>query len=483
MTVTPTDTDERTSGRVAAPQDDALGDDDGVALVARVAAGEVTPTELATAAIARAEAVEPSINAIVTADYERALATAAASPSGALAGLPMFIKDMTPIQGLPTTYGSRSMIDSSPAVETGDFAKMFEAFGTVLLGTSSMPEYGLTCTTEVVDAPPTRNPWNLAHSVGGSSGGAGALVAAGVLPMATSADGGGSTRIPASVNGLVGLKPTRERLVGGPDDAKMPINLVTYGVVTRTVRDTCAFFAAAEGYHHNNRLPPMGLVDRPLDRPLRIGVVDSSPANSTLDGPTHAALAATGDLLASLGHSVESVALPVDGSFTDDFVLYWASAALSLQLGGKKLIHPEFQADRLTPFTQGLAHHAKRHAWRIPGAIRRLRKASAMIEQGLGRNDLLLSPTMGHLTPEIGHLSLELSFDEHMERMAPWAAFTPLANVTGTPALSLPLGHDEDHNLPIGMHFMARFGQDRLLLELALQLEAAQPFRRNTPDD
>ena len=471
-------TSEQT-GSINAYRDDALADHDAVALVEMLATGEVSATELATATIERAEAVEPSINAIVTPDFERGLAAAATNPTGSLGGLPMFVKDMTPIAGLPTTYGSDSMVDSPAATETGQFAEMFDALGTVLLGTTSMPEYGLTCTTEFVEAEPTRNPWNLGRSCGGSSGGSGALVAAGVLPMATSADGGGSTRIPAAANGLVGLKPTRERLLGGPDDPKLPVNLVSYGVLTRTVRDTCAFYAAAEAHYHDHRLPLMGLVDRPLDRSLRIGVVDSSPANRSIDAPTRSSLEHTASLLESLGHHVEPIELPFTDQFTDDFILYWASSAMALQLGGKKLVHPDFDAERLTPFTKSLARHGKRNAVRLPGAIKRLRKSNDDFNKGMGRNDLLVSPTLGHLTPELGHISLAVDSDEHMARVSPWVAFTPIANATGAPALSLPLGHDDEHNLPVGMHFMARYGQDRLLLELALQLEQASPFRRN----
>ncbi len=472
------DTPEPT-GSINAYRDDALANHDAVALMELLSTGEVNATELATAVIERAESVEPALNAIVTPDYDRGLAAAASDRPGPFGGLPMFVKDMTPIAGLPTTYGSDSMIDSPPATETGQFAEMVDAFGTVLLGTTTMPEYGLTCTTEFVDAPPTRNPWNLGRSCGGSSGGSGALVAAGVLPMATSADGGGSTRIPAAANGLVGLKPTRERLLGNPDDPKLPVNLVSYGMLTRTVRDTCAFYAAAEEHYHNPQLPPMGLVDRPLDRPLRIGVVDSSPANRSIDAPTRACLEETTRLLESLGHFVEPVELPFTDQFTDDFILYWASSAMALQLGGKKLVHPDFDADRLTPFTKSLANHGKRNALRLLGAIKRLRKSTAQLSEAIGRNDLLVSPTLGHLTPELGSISLASDSDDHMARVSPWVAFTPLANAAGTPAISLPLGHDEQHNLPIGMHFMARYGQDRVLLELALQLEQASPFRTN----
>jgi len=466
-------------GVAAASSDDVLGTHDANGIARLVALRELHPREVVAATIERARSVEPGINAIVTEDFDRARESAESELTGAFAGLPMFVKDMTPVAGLRTGCGSDSMATSAPATRSAPLVQQFEAMGMVVLGKSSLPEYGLTCSTEFPDSPPTRNPWNLGHTAGGSSGGASALVAAGVVPMAHAADGGGSIRIPASACGLVGLKASRGRIIESPNDDKQPVSIGASGVVSRTVRDTCAFFAAAELLYHAPGLVPIGLVERPLDRPLNIGVVEQPPIDAETDAPTVDAVRATVTLLESLGHSVEPIASPVTAQFGDDFVLYWAVLAQALQAGGTKLIHPDFDAAALTDFTKGMARYARRNVAKVPGAIKRLRGSTHDFNRGLGRHDLYLSPVTGHLTPEIGHIDMALSYEELMPRVLSWACFTAINNATGTPAITLPLAHHDPTNLPIGMHFGARLGQERLLLELALQLEAAKPFRRN----
>ncbi len=463
---------------VHAGANDVLADHDAVELAGLVARRQVSPLEMVEAAIARAEAVEPSINAIVTTDFDRARSRATTELEGALPGVPTFIKDMTPVAGLVTGCGSDSMAGSAPATESAPIVDMFESFGMVSLGKSSLPEYGLTCSTEFPDAPPTRNPWNLGHSVGGSSGGAAALVAAGVVPVAHAADGGGSIRIPAAACGLVGLKTSRGRIVEPPNDEKMPVKIGVSGVVTRSVRDTCAVLAAAEDFHHDPRLPLVGMVDRPLTRQLRIGFLTTSLLDIEVDAATKVAVHDAAALAESLGHDVEEVEVPVSAGFADDFLLYWAVLALAIERGGQKVIHPDFDASGLTDFTRGLARHAKRNPHKIPGAIRRLRQSEAEFNEGLGRRDILISPTVSHLPPPLGEMGMHKSYDELIPKVLGWASFTALANATGAPGLSLPLGHDAASNLPVGVHFGARTGQERLLLELALQLEEASPFQR-----
>lgn len=464
--------------RICSKVDDAIGDHDGVALADLVQQGELSPNDVVTAAIGRAEGVEPALNAIVATDYDRAIEAAERGPRGAFGGVPTFIKDMNAIASQQTLNGSAALTRSAPADKNDAVVDMFEELGTVRLGKSTLPEFGLTCGTEFADGTATHNPWNLRHGVGGSSGGAAALVAAEVVPFAHAADGGGSIRIPAAACGLVGLKASRGRIVGPLGDAAAPINLVAHGIVSRTVRDTCSFMAAAERIHHDPALAPVGLVDRPLDRPLRIGVLYDTPADGNIDEPTVLALDDTVALLESLGHMVQAIPSPVPNRFVDDFLLYWATAAMALQLGGKRLVDPAFEASALTDFTKGLARHAKRRAPKIPGAIRRLRRANDLFCAGLGPCDIMMSPTVGHVTPEVGHFDMRLPYDELMPRVIGWACFTGLANVAGTPGISLPLAHHEPLNLPIGIHFGARTGQERLLLRLALQLEEAQPFRR-----
>ena len=467
-----------------ADRNDVLSDHDAVGLGELVAAGEVTPLELLDATIARAEAVNGDINAIVSKDYDRArdraarATTPASDRVGPFDGVPMFIKDMGVVEGLQTGFGSGSMASSAPAKADDPVVAMIRGFGMTLPGTSTTPEFGLTCSTEFPDAPPTRNPWNPDHTASGSSGGAAALVAAGVSPMAHGGDGGGSLRLPASACGLVGLKASRHRLIGLEGDDKMPVEISVAGVMSCTVRDTCTFMAEAERHHHSAKLPPLGLVDRPLDRPLRIGVLVDVPTDAVVEPQVRSAVDDTVNLLESLGHRVDATESPIGQQFEQDFILYWAFLALSLQKGGRKIIHPDFDASGLSPFVNGLSDFALRNLYRLPAAVRRLRRSTEVLTKGFGSHDLLLTPTAARRTPELGFFDINQPFDALMPKMAQWACYTPMANTSGLPAISLPLGHDHELNLPIGMQFLGRMGQERLLLELALQLEAAQPFRR-----
>ena len=256
----------------------------------------------------------------------------------------------------------------------------------------------------------------------------------------------------------------------------MPVDIGGEGVLTRSVRDQCAFYAAAETAFHHPPLPPVGLVDRPLDRPLRIAFHVDSPA-AEVDTATAEGLRRTVDLLTSLGHEVTEVQPAVGQHFVDDFILYWALAALTVERFGPRLVDPAFDRQRLTPFTKTLAVHARRNLHRAPAAIRRLKASTHQVDARLGHHDVLLHPTMGRVTPELGWLHTGLDFETAMPRMLSWASFTALYNASGHPAMSLPLAHDDATNTPIGMHFTARWGQERTLLELGLQLEAAQPFR------
>ena len=296
--------------------------------------------------------------------------------------------------------------------------------------------------------------------------------------MAHGGDGGGSLRLPASACGLVGLKPSRHRLIALEGDDKMPVEIGVPGVMSRTVRDTCAFMAAAEERFHSPKLPPLGRVDRPTERALRIGVLIDVPTDAVVEPEVRAATEQTVALLESLGHRCETIESPIGRQFEQDFILYWAFLALALQRGGRKIIHPDFDPTGLSPFVAGLANYALRNMHRLPAAVRRLRRSTDLLTNGFRSNDLIVTPTAARRTPELGYFDINQPFDDLMPKMAQWACYTPMANSSGLPAISLPLGHDDEYNLPIGMQFVARTGHERLLLELALQLEAAQPFRQ-----
>lgn len=457
--------------------DDVLADHDAVELARLVRNREVSAAEMAGAAIARAERVQPKLAAIAHALYDEALAKAKAPLAGTFAGVPTFIKDTTDVLGAPTRLGSQA-IGKRPAKADAAFTKLLAAQGTVLLGKTNMSELGFNATTEPQGGTPTRNPWNTDYSPGGSSGGSAALVAAGVVPLAHGNDGGGSLRIPAACCGLFALKPTRGRLPAYEAARQLPINIVCDGVITRSVRDTAHFYAGAEHYFSNRKLPPIGLVEGPSERRLRIGLALDSIGVDPTDAPTRAAVLDVARHLESLGHTVEEIRIPsAIQSLPSDFILYWAMIAYSSTTFGKFAISSDFDVSRIDGLTGGLARFYKSRYLQTPGALLRLARSARLYARTLTNYDALLTPVVGHTTPKLGHLSPHLDFQTLLPRLRNFVAFSPLNNATGSPAMSLPLGSTST-GLPIGVHFAGRHGEERTLLELAYELEQSQPFRR-----
>jgi amidase len=464
--------------RVHAFRDDAIGDLDSVGVAAAVAAGSISAREATEAVIARAEALNPVLNAIQTPDFERALAASERPSAGILSGVPSFVKDNTAVAGLPTDQGSLA-VRSRPATSDAPFTEQLRSTGLGVLGKTTMPEFGWNASAEWATLPPTRNPWHTEHSAGGSSGGAAALVAAGVVTIAHANDGGGSIRIPAAACGLVGLKPTRDRVAPAAEAASMPVDVVSNGVVTRTVRDTAHFLAGTQQFRAPAALRPLGLVEGPSDRRLRIGLVLDSVTGHPTDDGCRAAVLATVERLTALGHDVVEVPVPGDAvRFMHAFKHYWALLAFSTHHFGKHAMHsPDFDRRLTDPLTRGLARRFVRNAWRTPGAIRTLKRSEQLYQQAFADVDLIVSPTLGYVTPRLGHLSPAVDFDVLFERLVQYAAFTPLNNASGGPAISLPLEQTPDGR-PIGVHFSAVHGDEQTLLELAYELEADRPFAR-----
>ncbi|AWB94068.1 amidase [Aeromicrobium chenweiae] len=463
--------------RVHAFGDDALGDLDSVGVAAAVADGRISAREAAEAAIARVELVNPSLNAVQRPDYERALAAVERTPTGLLAGVPTFVKDNTDVAGLPSDQGSLA-VKARPATANAPFTDQLLSAGLTVLGKSTMPEFGFNATTEYATLPPTRNPWHTGYSAGASSGGAAALVASGAVPIAHANDGGGSIRIPAAACGLVGLKPTRDRVVPAAESATLPVDIVSNGVLTRTVRDTAHFMAATQAYRPAPGMRPLGLVEGPADRRLRIGLILDSVTGIATDEDTRQAVLSAADLLGSLGHDVMEVELPVDRRFMEDFKHYWGLLAFATQHFGRKVMSPDFDKTLTDPLTRGLARQFVRRAWRTPMAIAGLKRSTAAYRAAFEDVDLIVSPTLGYTTPELGYLSPAVEpFSLMFERLVRYAAFTPLNNASGGPAVSLPLGRSSAQ-MPIGVHFSADHGDEQTLLEIAYELESAQPFAR-----
>jgi len=457
-------------------RDDVLAEHDAVALAEMLRNHEVSPAELVEAAIARVEKVDHILRAVEVPLYEQAREQAQHKTTGIFAGVPTFIKDNTDIAGQPTRHGSQA-VPVMPAKEHGTFAKQFLSLGFTLLGKTRLPEFGFNCSTEFDGLAPTANPWNTEYSCGGSSGGAAALVAAGVVPLAHANDGGGSIRIPAACCGLVGLKVSRGRFVTHEMAKSLPINVVCDGVVTRTVRDTAFFVAGAESYRRNPKLPQVGLVEGPGKRRLRIGMVTDSltgkPCPETL-----AVVERTAALLEGLGHSVEPLAhKPVKAAFVNDFLDYWSFLAFMTGILGKQKFGKQFEPGKLDGFTKGLASRFRSRGWRIPLVLLRLKGTESQFARGTLGLDAVLTPVLGHVTPKLGYVSPDVPFDLLLERLMAYAAYTPLNNANGTPAIALPVGLSSG-GLPIGIQLASAMGNERTLLELAYEVEHENPWPR-----
>ncbi len=458
--------------------DDALGDGDGVAVAAAIRSGEISAAEALEAALGRIDKVNPHLNAIAVDDRERARDRALDSdfPAGSFAGVPSIIKNNTLFEGLPTQSGSAA-VPARPATANEPFTDQLLSTGVNIVGASTLPAFGLTASTEYVDRDPTRNPWDSDYSSGASSGGSAALVASGALPIAHGNDGGGSIRIPAAACGLVGLKPSRGRVIPSPTGKILPINIICDGMLTRTVRDTAHFISDVEKYRRPANLPLVGLVDGPGRRRLRCAVLTDTVSGAPIDDDTATAIDGAVALLTSLGHEVETIPLPVDGAFARQFTEYWAMLAFAVDRLGKRAIRDGFDHDALDPFTLGLSRKYRRAFWRTPASLLGLRRATARVRSVFERFDVLMSPTLGHATPKIGYLDPAGDFDVIFQRLVRYVAFTPANNTSGLPAISLPMAQTSE-GLPLGIHFSADLGRERTLLELAFEIEAAQPFAR-----
>jgi amidase len=457
-------------------RDDALSDDDAVALVGRLRAGDVSSAELVDAAIARLEAVNPALNGLAFEAFDQARREAGEPRGGYFAGVPTFIKDNVDVGGMPTMQGTDAW-DPRPAPHDGDWAATFLATGVIPLGKTQLSEFGFSAAAEHPRIGPVRNPWNLDHTSGASSSGSGVFVASGVVPIAHANDGGGSIRIPASCNGLVGLKPTRGRLPLDKQMRQMPLRVVHNGVVTRSVRDTAAFYREVERHWRPRRLPPIGDVVAAGKKRLSVAVITNSLFRDS--GPEVRELTLkTAALMEELGHRVHHLEKPpVPDYFADDFVLYYAFLSYALVHGGRRMFGPSFDPSKFDNLTMGFERHAARNLHRLPLAITRLRLMRRRTAKLFRTYDVVLTPTLADPPTPIGHFDPTADYQQIIGRLIEWAAFTPLQNATGDPAISLPLA-ESAAGLPIGMMFSAAPGQERRLLEVAYELEEARPFRR-----
>jgi len=457
--------------RVHAFTNDALGTLDAVGVAEAIQRRALSSSEVVEAAIARVERVDPELGAMAYRTFDRARLEARGPRRGFFAGVPTVIKDNVDVAGVPTRHGTDAYV-ARPARRNGALTQMLMKMGLVSLGKSQLSEYGFSGSAEHPRLGAVRCPWDTSRIAGASSAGAGALVAAGAVPLAHGNDGGGSIRIPASVNGLVGLKPTRGRIAQDRFFQVLPVRIVADGVLTRSVRDTAAFLREAEKIHRDLSLPPVGDVVGP-GRRLRVAVFTAALGRSASPEVTALTLK-TAALLEELGHAVEQVEVPVPQTLPEDFVLYWGSLALAIASSGP-LRGRTWDPTKLDNLTRGLADHCRRNLHHLPGAVRRLRAIEPLVEEFHATYDVVLTPTVAHETPRLGHLAPTADYETVMGRLMDWVAFTPLQNVTGGPAISLPL-QTTAAGLPQGMMFGAARGQEPTLLELAFELEQASPF-------
>ena len=463
---------------------------DATALADLVRRRELSPGELVEAAIARIEAVNPRLDAVIRDRFGKArLEAGGALLDGPFRGVPVLFKDLgCQVAGEATAFGLGPLRDLAWPV-TSYLAEQFRAAGFVSLGRTNVPELGTTVTTESRSFPPARNPWQRGHSAGGSSGGSAAAVASGMVPVAHASDGGGSIRIPASECGLVGLKPTRGRVSHGPLAGEAWAGGVTDGAVTRTVRDAAGVLDVISA-----RMPGEPYYAPPLPRPLgqeigadpgrlRIGVLDRAGSEGYLDDPQcRAAVAGAARLLESLGHHVEesAPAAMFEPEFARHFNSIIAADAEATFLAFETLLGRPIGDAEIEPRNAGY-----RRAGKALGAAAYLQSRgwiaawSRRMAHWWRDHDLLVTPTLGAPPPELGWFTAAGPRSEG-KRIASFIPYTAQFNMTGQPAVSLPL-HWTPSGLPVGVQLAAAYGREDVLIQVASQLEQAAPWAQRRP--
>ena len=486
---------------------------DGLGLAALVRSGQVSAAELLETALARIDALNPALNAVIRMRREQARAEGARiDPAAPFAGVPFVLKDLlATLAGEPTSGGTR-LLAELPRPRDSELVRRFRAAGVQIVGRSNTPEFGLMPYTEPLLYGPTRNPWSLAHSPGGSSGGSAAAVAAGLVPLASGGDGGGSIRIPASCCGLFGLKPSRGLTPTGPDLGELWHGFAIEHVLSRSVRDSAAMLDATSGADAG---APYAA---PLPARPFLAEVGADPGRLRIaftrlplfgNAPVHVdcidALEDAARLLVSLGHEVEEADPVLDReACARAFAIVIAAETRAeiealARLVGRRPHQRDFEAATFSTGLLGRSISAAVYA----GAVNTLQLTARKLAPFFARHNVLLTPTLATPPPRIGALQPSATemrqmrvvnalgagwlldalgaVDQMAQKTFAFIPFTPLFNATGQPAMSVPLHWNAD-GLPIGVQFAARFGEDSMLLRLAGQLEAARPwFARRPP--
>jgi amidase len=470
--------------------DEELGWLDGVAQAELVRGGEVGAVELVEAAIARVEREDERLGFLVAPMFEAAIEAARIPAAGGpLAGVPFLLKDhLATCAGVPHTSGSRFPRDYV-ASRDSELVRRYKRAGLIPIGTSATCEFALLSTAESVRYGPCRNPWDLGRTTGGSSGGSGAAVAAGCVPIAHANDSGGSIRIPASCCGLFGLKPTRARNSLGPEFGDLAGGLWAEHVLTRSVRDSAAVLDATAGEVAGDPYCAPAAVGRFLaavDRdpePLSIAFSVASPSGAPVDRDCLIAVEDAAALCEALGHRVEEASPPLDGEAMEDaFAVLISAGTAHFLTWWEAQVRRSPRRDELEPFTWEMIESGRgRSAVDLLVAQQTLQSGARRIAEFHRNFDLTLTPTLAAPPVPLGYFDPgERPAGGVLDLDARFAAFTWVANATGQPACSVPL-YIGSGGLPIGVHFTASSGREDLLLQLSAQLERVRPWRARRP--
>jgi len=454
--------------------------------------GEVTSRELVEGSLARIAEINPSLNHFTLVDAEGALATAAAIEPGderPFAGVPIAIKDLfAPVTGLRMTQGSALLGDFTPGYDYALVRRLREA-GFVIVGRTNTPEFGILPVTEPRRFGPARNPWDPERTTGGSSGGSAGAVASGAVPVAHGSDGGGSLRIPAACCGLVGLKPTRHRISRAPDLGQHFLG--TDGALTRTVADSAALLDVMAGYETGDAAwappPPEPFAASAAREPskLRIGLTCDAPIEAELDPACARAARDAGELLSSLGHEVEEIAAPWSGTgLLEVFTVLWAANVAASVVHGQLLTGTEPSEENVEPLTWWLYEQGQeRTAAELIVAQATLEAFSRGIIAMWDGYDVVLTPALAQRPVRHGEID-PCGEEPALEfiRSGEFTPYTALFNVTGQPAISVPLFHGDD-GLPLAVQLVGPPAGEALLLQLAGQLEQAHPWADRAPPE
>jgi amidase len=467
---------------------DALGTYDALGLAELVRRKELSATELLDWALARLEAVNPAINAVAH-RYEH-LARAqikAGLPDSPFAGVPFMMKDLGPaLAGAPQSCGSRAWAGNVASIDS-EFTARVKRAGFAIFGSTTTPELGLTVTTENRLTGQTRNPWALDRIAGGSSGGAAAVVAAGVIPLAQASDGGGSIRIPAAMCGLFGLKPSRGRTPLGPRVTESWMGMATVGCVSRSVRDSAAFYDAVSGPEPGVRTgdpytPPGGFLADMARAPgqLRIACWPRRPGGGAVDPEVAKAMASAAELCAALGHAVEEREPPyLDDAQRAVVAVIATCAARDVEEREKALGRPIAETE-LEAVTNRYRAWAREHsAMDLAQADLAMQRQAIAMAEFQTRYDVILQPVTARPPELLGVLDLS-DVGRFGREVAAFSPFTAVYNQTGQPSMSVPL-YWTDGGLPVGVMFTGRYGEEHTLFRLAAQLEAARPWAHRRP--